>query len=171
MLPKQRALKSGPGSIEAELDCAAGLRNSLRMGDGELVTMSEWEAPEWETYDEASSEIFSLPRGDRLPLLLDFWEADTGTLPYEDVARLFADVWVDTESAFEWRYEILSLLRWVGPVFDSAQRLSGEVTIYRGVSGGRDPLGVSWTLDLERARWFAQRFGTCTGPRACTRRM
>ena len=39
---------------------------------------------------------------------------------------------------------------------------SGPYTVYRGVAGrgaARRVRGVSWTGSLERARWFAQRFG------------
>jgi hypothetical protein len=38
---------------------------------------------------------------------------------------------------------------------------SGPFQVYRGVAGNgsaRRPRGLSWTLDVERARWFARRF-------------
>ena len=36
--------------------------------------------------------------------------------------------------------------------------LPDMVTIYRGVDVGGNPDGLSWTLDKERAEWFARRF-------------
>lgn len=34
------------------------------------------------------------------------------------------------------------------------------ITVYRGVAVGRKPNGLSWTLDLDKAIWFAHRFDT-----------
>lgn len=33
-----------------------------------------------------------------------------------------------------------------------------ELRIYRGVAIGREPNGLSWTSNLETAKWFAHRF-------------
>jgi len=33
------------------------------------------------------------------------------------------------------------------------------ITVYRGVSKGRNPMGLSWTDDYDKAIWFANRFG------------
>lgn len=32
------------------------------------------------------------------------------------------------------------------------------MNIYRGVALGREPNGLSWTANLEKAKWFAHRF-------------
>ena len=42
-------------------------------------------------------------------------------------------------------------------VFDS---LSNQVTIYRGVRDKAGMYELSWTLSLEKARWFANRFSS-----------
>jgi hypothetical protein len=36
--------------------------------------------------------------------------------------------------------------------------LPDRVSIYRGVNAYSEPSGISWTLDRERAEWFARRF-------------
>lgn len=36
--------------------------------------------------------------------------------------------------------------------------LSESITLYRGVAVGRNPKGLSWTNDIETAKWFAHRF-------------
>jgi hypothetical protein len=35
-----------------------------------------------------------------------------------------------------------------------------EMVVYRGVGIGRTPAGLSWTVNLEKAEWFAHRFDT-----------
>ena len=38
------------------------------------------------------------------------------------------------------------------------QRPAAPVTLYRGAPGRSNGRGMSWTLDVDRARWFAQRW-------------
>jgi hypothetical protein len=37
--------------------------------------------------------------------------------------------------------------------------LPGSITVYRGYQGKHQAKGLSWTLDKERAEWFARRWG------------
>ena len=37
--------------------------------------------------------------------------------------------------------------------------LPGKIDIYRGVAEGRVKLGLTWTDDIEKAKWFQKRFG------------
>lgn len=37
--------------------------------------------------------------------------------------------------------------------------LPHEILVYRGFSEGGDVKALSWTLDVEKAKWFAKRFG------------
>ena len=37
--------------------------------------------------------------------------------------------------------------------------LPESFTVYRGVTRGRNPKGMSWTRDLKKAEWFSGRFG------------
>lgn len=45
---------------------------------------------------------------------------------------------------------------------DFYNNLPDEFPIYRGVSVGRNPKGISYTTNLEKARWFSQRFDSET---------
>lgn len=46
--------------------------------------------------------------------------------------------------------------------YDSLPKI---VTIYRGLQGAKSPVrGISWTLDFEKAKWFASRWKTVVRP-------
>lgn len=51
--------------------------------------------------------------------------------------------------------------------FDDVSRPDAPTVIYRGVTGRQSYLarGMSWTLDLDKARWFAHRLDQLTHPR------
>jgi hypothetical protein len=81
-------------------------------------------------------------------------------VPYMDEAdfnKLLFDVYVDSENISQNLDEWVDLLEpLVGlDAWDSTQDLPDELTIFRGGS----KTGISWTLDLEKAKWFAQRMG------------
>ena len=38
------------------------------------------------------------------------------------------------------------------------KNLPESIRVYRGVAVGRNPKGLSWTNNLEKARWFSNRF-------------
>ena len=42
--------------------------------------------------------------------------------------------------------------------YEVYQNLPDEITVYRGVAVNRNPNGLSWTQNLETAKWFANRF-------------
>ena len=79
---------------------------------------------------------------------------------------LLREVWIDIESLAR-RYDELWEL-WNDPrpykrfAMDakerkSLKRLPDELTIYRGIEERGTREGMSWTLDLDKARWFARR--------------
>lgn len=43
--------------------------------------------------------------------------------------------------------------------YDIYKSLPETFTVYRGVTPGRNPDGMSWTRDLSKADWFSRRFG------------
>lgn len=49
------------------------------------------------------------------------------------------------------------MLKWFSQI-GYTSNLSGIVTIYRGVSSKKYRDGLSWTLDKDKAEWFATRF-------------
>lgn len=47
---------------------------------------------------------------------------------------------------------------------DVFKSLPDKVTVYRGVSQGRNPLGLSYTLDKDKAKWFQSRYADESHP-------
>ena len=80
------------------------------------------------------------------PLMSD--EVLRDTLRYE---------WPRCEAHRPYRAELVCLFRRVGFVCDSEAdpNFADRVTVYRGNLGEKEPVGISWTLDRERAKWFS----------------
>ena len=90
----------------------------------------------------------------------EWWTPDLDEDYWNQVAR----VWIDSENIYQNKYSWRSLLteQYSNPnlmmneeekiFFDS---LPDEITIFRG---GMDDKGFSWTLDKDRACWFANRW-------------
>lgn len=119
---------------------------------------------------DASSYVFTHERAYRFEALHEvandtyFWE-----LSKKDYWKLVADVWIDSENIYEFKEE------WSDVLFhhiyndtknathlmmtkeekEEFDKLPNEITIYRG---GVDNYAFSWTLDKEKAKWFAKRF-------------
>lgn len=100
-------------------------------------------------------------RPHRLPTLMTYVEE--GRVSRSTLRELLPSLWMDTESPSQFGDIPLRLFRLAcskdGPLTDDAEGMpSGQITIYRG--GDRDEkLGLAWTLDADRARWFATRYG------------
>lgn len=92
------------------------------------------------------------------PEMLVEW-LDDGRLPFDDLHRVITDVW----SMAEWPASALGIDVWVelfsvcGFVSDDGQpRPTEAVVAYRGATL-KHASGMSWTIDFDRAVWFAQR--------------
>jgi hypothetical protein len=83
--------------------------------------------------------------------------------------RVLAEVWEDSESIWQDKDAWEDVWNSERPDKHSAMteeareelaKLSDPITVYRGcpVSETHDEQGLSWTIDLEKARWFAKRF-------------
>jgi hypothetical protein len=81
--------------------------------------------------------------------------------------NLLADVWQDSENIHQTRIGWIRLWNTDRPgkhhsMTDEERtelaRLPNVLTIYRGIGDGRGRTGLSWTLDREKAIWFAGRF-------------
>lgn len=81
--------------------------------------------------------------------------------------RILSELWSDTENMWQNGYTWKLLMDSDRPgraenFMDDDERaalaeLPDELTIYRGTSHGLPP-GMSWTLDRDRAEWFARRY-------------
>lgn len=117
-----------------------------------------------EAAGEFPRAVFMHERAYRLQALLGYRERIEAPAFWSMVPEVYAD----TESAFRHRADWLRLFGdGAGRPFlmDARERkalaaLPATLTVYRG-SRTNEPagdLGFSWTLDADRARWFAQRF-------------
>jgi hypothetical protein len=87
-------------------------------------------------------------------------------LSNKDYWFLLSDVWTDSENIWQNLEDWRELWNEVRPgkkyAMDATERkafkrLPDEITIYRGICEGHVVNGMSWTLDREKAIWFAKR--------------
>lgn len=116
-----------------------------------------------------STVIFLHERPYRLQALLDHRDE----IGDEDFAALAADVWIDSENVWqvlaEWQ-EILSERQ--GLFLDGMNEeervvldaLPDPVPVYRGCQAEINEDGLSWTVDYDKAVWFARRFSRDAEP-------
>lgn len=92
-----------------------------------------------------------------------FWSAD-------DFAKALSEAWVEEENpngdvnvpvslSAKW-FKALDKKALMKPdEYETYSSLPSVFEVYRGVSKGRNPKGMSWTYDFDKAEWFANRFG------------
>ena len=121
-----------------------------------------------EAAERISSRVAKLDRASRISVLIPVLEAAEPDCFW----RIFICWWPDFEFPHRWEglADRLRALHAVSPAYEfmsSANQnffnsLPEKITVYRG--GSRDyPLGISWTTDLAKAQWFAQRFDGLNG--------
>ena len=107
----------------------------------------------------------------RKPYRLAFIKHCEKFLSEKDLAELFANAWVSSENPNQDANCSISFLIKMFQKCDKKYLMKEEdykvyeslpdtFTIYRGVAVGRNPKGLSWTQNLETAKWFANRFNT-----------
>lgn len=96
------------------------------------------------------------------PYRLDALRELHGEISQDVLNSLILQVYVDSENARdnydEW-FELLEPLTGADPWHTYQDLPDGEFSIYRG----GPVMGFSWTRDLDRAKWFARRWGA-NGP-------
>lgn len=89
----------------------------------------------------------------------------------KDLAEYLADAWVDSEDPNQ---DVNCPISYLVKLFKKCkkeylmtkedyavyQSIPDEIEVYRGVAVGRNPNGLSWTPDIVKAQWFANRFNT-----------
>ncbi len=104
-------------------------------------------------------DLFLIPRPDRLPMIAAWHRS--GRISSDQLRDLLAEWWPDTELPSSYGVGFLvSLFRAAGFVTDTpgVEPPIESLTIHRGIDELGKQRGVSWTLDRERAVWFARRF-------------
>lgn len=111
-----------------------------------------------------SGAIALTERPYRLDRFMDFIDDIAGT---EEFCKLAADVWIDSENIHRnldaWR-EIWSMVapsnrEWLHEEreWEAFQSLPEHFEVYRGIGVEGAVMGLSWTTDVDKARWFADR--------------
>lgn len=90
-------------------------------------------------------------------------------LSQDDMSMLLADAWVSSENPNQDANVSISMavklfkrcnkkVLMTEEDYNVYQSLPGDFEIYRGVAVGRNPKGLSWTMNKDKAEWFANRF-------------
>ena len=103
------------------------------------------------------------------PYLLYWFHLIHKYLGEKDYAEMLKHVWVESENPnMDVNVPVMESLgffeeadlRYLMDKEEKAiyDKIPNEVTLYRGVSKGRNSYGLSYTLDKEKAKWFMNRF-------------
>lgn len=116
-----------------------------------------------------ATELFDLYIIVRKSYRLAFLKYAKEYMSLKDFSTYLADAWVSSENPNQdANCDIDMLISWfqqadkktlmVAEDYKVYTSLPDELNIYRGVALGREPNGLSWTADLEKAKWFAHRY-------------
>jgi hypothetical protein len=156
-LPTELSFRIGR-SIEKPIVCSAAVGSPEWIAETEAVMRSlrdeAWRQGDWSRF------IFRHVREHR-------WRAlgkVAAFSPRLDITELFREVWIDSEDIWRERKTVKTLIALIGAnrrrkLFTDDDRtrfnsLPGKITIYRGAKEW-NRRGMSWTLDLQRAVYFA----------------
>lgn len=101
------------------------------------------------------------------PYRLQFLKLIQKGLSPDEMGRLLADMWVISENPNSGAIPLSTLIKWFKKaskesLMDAEElayydSLSDEFTVYRGIASESNKKGISYTLSLEKAEWFAKR--------------
>jgi hypothetical protein len=106
--------------------------------------------------EEYLSAIYLVERPYRMVFLHDWWTSDMLTI--EQLRELLPPAWTDTEFPHQYAgmpRELFRAAATQGILTDTGAPLDDVLTVYRGCRKIDDE--ISWTLDRDKAIWFAQR--------------
>lgn len=102
------------------------------------------------------------------PYRLQFLELIQRGLSPDEMGELLAYLWVDSENPNNSAVSLPTLIKWFKKaskqsLMDAEElayynSLPDEFTVYRGIGSKTNKKGISYTLSLEKAEWFANRF-------------
>jgi hypothetical protein len=134
------------------------------------LAMKEKRLEEYLEAGKVEAAVFLYERPYRLQAFLD--HAD-GTLSGKRYWELLAHVWTDSENVWQnldvWE-NLLFEHKWDKSKYFMShverlefEKMPDELTVYRGVRDQRHWKGFSWTVDLDKAVWFANRYKKAKG--------
>jgi hypothetical protein len=149
--------------------------NKKTSQNGRLNELFEFKLSEFKSCMEQGEyqEIVCLiERPWRLKWVYENRELILSNMGVEGFYEIFADAYNDTENACQFKDEVLEMIYLGGNPHLMMERnelkqykkLPSEIKIFRGVCLNKkddvyDFIGSSWTLDYEKAKWFAERRG------------
>lgn len=178
--------KSFLNSVEVECNNEYGVVShpftisQYAMGDdGEKLDLTKKQDYEkWSKYmercidacglDEIFGELINKPW--RLAMFLMIYSH----LDNEDFSRLLSSSFTDIErTSSDPRISTSTIIKWFKRAdkrvimndeeYEYWSNLPDAITLYRGIRRGGIKLGISWTTDIEMARWFQKRFESKEG--------
>ena len=129
---------------------------------------NEWENKLFNLIDRTESVIklfFLLNK----PYLLTVLKFVKPYLSLADFSNILSYAWTSSENPNkDVNVNINTLIKWFKEAdklslmdkeeYITYQNLPNELVLYRGISTKSNPKGISWTRNLETAKWFANRF-------------
>ena len=118
---------------------------------------------------DGAKDIISIYIYVRNPYKLLWFDLVNNYLSEKDFAHYIEDCWISEENpnqdvnvtkkqSLSWFKQATKTLLMNEEDYAHWQNLPNEVHIWRGVSIGREPYGLSWTDDYDKALWFKNRF-------------
>lgn len=116
---------------------------------------------------EESDSLESLTYLITKPYRMQFLELIENTLPQSEFAVSLSRIWIDMENPNTCGVSLHTLIEWFKRADKSSlmddeeleafEALPDEFTVYRGMGDKSNEKGISYTLSLEKAQWFANR--------------
>ena len=129
---------------------------------------NEWETELFNLIDrtESAIKLFFLVNK---PYLLTALKFVKPYLSLADFSNILSYAWTSSENPNkDINVNINTLIKWFKEAdklslmdkeeYITYQNLPNELVLYRGISTKSNPKGISWTRNLETAKWFANRF-------------
>lgn len=129
---------------------------------------NEWESKLFNLIDrtESAIKLFFLINK---PYLLTTLKLIKPYLSLADFSNILSYAWTSSENPNkDVNVNINTLIKWFKEAdklslmdkeeYITYQNLPNELVLYRGISTKSNPKGISWTRNLETAKWFANRF-------------
>lgn len=139
------------------------------------ITASDANLPKWQDYmdkriDEANN-VYVIYAMVNKPYALTFIKYVKSALADKEMAEILADAWVNSEcpnmDVDVSKAELVEMFTKADKQYLMSERerkllaqLGETVTVYRGVTSynAKNVRALSWTIDKDRAKWFAHRF-------------
>lgn len=144
--------------------------------DGELKTINLIDSEDYKKWKQSldkeidsAKDIISVYLMINIPyrlVMIKYWKDN---LSRKDFSMLLSDAWVVSENPNkDINVSVNELKRWFKQAdkqvlmdkdeFKKLESLPDEFDIYRGIGDESNPKGLSWTRDLDTAKWFRDRF-------------